>query len=207
MSNYPVVFMQDPPEKRNRLTVFFRPLMVIPLAIWACFYGIAFLFVVIAAWFAIVFTGRWPAGLYGFAAGFLRFSSRLTAYAYLIADPYPPFDGGEHPEYHQARIAVAPPKAHYSRLKTFFRCILAIPIYIVQYLFSLWLFVVAVAIWFVAVFTGRTPPALFEAMRMPMAFYIRANAYFWLLTEDWPPFDPGTEQRSDSIAPRPMATA
>jgi hypothetical protein len=28
-------------------------------------------------------------------------------------------------------------------------------------------------------------------MRMPMAYYVRANAYFYLVTEDWPPFDPG----------------
>lgn len=60
-----------------------------------------------------------------------------------------------------------------------------------QYVFSLWLFVVAIALWVVGVITGRTPPALTEAMRMPMAYYLRATAYFLLLTEDWPPFDPG----------------
>jgi hypothetical protein len=207
MSNYPVMYNQDPPEKRNRLTVFFRVLMVIPLAIWACIWGIAFFVAVVIAWFAILFTGRWPAGLYEFAASFTRYSGRVLAYCYLIVDIYPPFDGREHPEY-PVQIVVAPPKAQYSRLKTFFRCILAIPIYIVQYLFSIWLFVVAIAIWICGVFAGRTSASQMEAMRMPMAFYIRANAYFYLITEDWPPFDPGTGVAAAApTTPAPLAAA
>jgi hypothetical protein len=190
MSVYPVTYTQAPPEQRNRLTVFFRVLLVIPHAILAFFYGIAAFLAVVVAWFAIVITGRWPAALYDFVAGFMRFLGRMTAYLYLVVDDYPPFDGGEHPEY-PVQIVIAPPKEEYSRLKTFFRFILAIPVYIVQYVFSIWLFVVAIALWVVGVITGKTPPALTEAMRMPMAYYLRATAYFLLLTEDWPPFDPG----------------
>ena len=154
MSTYPVAYTQDPPETRNRLTVFFRLICVIPHVILAFLYGIAFFLAVVVAWFAIVFTGRWPAGLYDFATGFLRYSARLYAYLYLITDVYPPFDGGEHPEY-PVQLVIAPPKESYSRAKAFFRAILAIPIYIVQYVFSIWLFVVAVALWIVAVITGQ----------------------------------------------------
>jgi hypothetical protein len=190
MSNYPVAYKQSPPVKRNRLSVLFRALLVIPHYIWAFFYGLASLVVVVIAWFAILFTGRWPAGMYDFTAGFQRFAGRLTAYTYVIVDTYPPFDGGEHPEY-PVQVIIPPPKPEYSRLKTFFRPILSIPIYIVQYFFTLWLFVVSIALWFCGVFAGSTSPALTEAMRMPMAYYVRANAYFYLITEDWPPFDPG----------------
>ena len=190
MATYPVTYKQDPPEKRSRLSVFFRFLLAIPHMFWAFFYGIGFFVVVFIAWFAIVFTARWPRGMYNFAAGFLRYVGRLTAYLYLVVDAYPPFDGGEHPEY-PVQIDVDPPKERYSRLKAFFRWLLAIPIYIVQYLFSIWLFVVAVVIWFVGVIAGKTSPGLMEAMRMPMAFYVRSTAYFALITEDWPPFDPG----------------
>jgi uncharacterized membrane protein len=207
MSNYPVVYTQDPPEERNRATVFFRVLMVIPLAIWACIWGFAACIAVFIAWFAIVFTGRWPAALYDFVASFTRYSGRVLAYCYLIVDRYPPFDGGEHPEY-PVQIVVAPAKDEYSRMKTFFRLLLAIPVYIIQYLFSIWLFVVAIAIWFCGVFAGRTSAGLMEAMRMPMAYYIRANTYFYLLTEDWPPFDPGTgEATAAPLPPQPMAAA
>lgn len=190
MSIHPVTYAQSPPEQRSRLTVFFRALLVIPHVIVAFFYGFAAFLAVVVAWFAIVITGRWPAALYDFVAGFMRLLGRLTAYLYLVVDQYPPFDGGEHPEY-PMQLVIAPPKEQYSRLKTFFRFILAIPVYILQYLFSIWLFVVAIALWVVGVITGKTPPSLTEAMRMPMAYYLRAAAYFLLLTEDWPPFDPG----------------
>jgi hypothetical protein len=189
MSDYPVTYKQQPPEKRDRLTIFFRWILAIPHYIWSFFYGIATFFVAFIAWFAIVITGRWPRGLYDFVAGYLRYYGRLTAYVSLIVDTYPPFDGAEHPEY-PVQISVAPPKETYSRLKAFFRFILAIPIFIVQYVLTIWLFLLSVAIWFVGVFAGRTSPGLMELTRMPMAYYVRSTAYFNLITEDWPPFEP-----------------
>lgn len=60
-----------------------------------------------------------------------------------------------------------------------------------QYILVLWLYLLAIAIWFVAVFTGRTGLDLMELTRLPLAYYVRATAYFNLVTEDWPPFEPG----------------
>jgi Domain of unknown function (DUF4389) len=190
MSDYPVTYKQQPPEKRNRLSLLFRWFLAIPHYIWSFFYAIAAFFAVIIAWVAIVVTGRWPRGLYDFMAGFLRYSGRLSAYLSLIVDTYPPFDNGEHPEY-PVQIIVAPPKEQYSRVKALFRFILAIPISIVQYVLSIWLFVLSIGIWLVGVFAGRTSADLTEATRMPMTYYVRSSAYFLLVTEDWPPFDPG----------------
>jgi Domain of unknown function (DUF4389) len=52
----------------------------------------ASLLAVIAAWFAILFTGRYPRGLYDFAEGVIRWHNRVIAYALtLITDWYPPF--------------------------------------------------------------------------------------------------------------------
>jgi hypothetical protein len=188
---YPVAYEQSPPVERDRVTVFFRIIMVIPHFIVAFFYGLAFVCAVIAAWFALLFTGRWPAGLYDFCAGFLRFATRLNGYAYLVTDEFPPFDGGEHPDY-PIRAIIAAPKEEYDRIKVLFRGILMIPILIVQYVMGLWLGAVGLVLWLAAVFTGRTSQGLTDAMRLPMAYYVRATAYFGLLTEDWPPFDPAT---------------
>jgi hypothetical protein len=47
--------------------------------------------ITVVAWFAILFTGRYPEGLYQFALGSLRWSTRANAYALLIVDEYPPF--------------------------------------------------------------------------------------------------------------------
>jgi len=76
---------------RDRLTVAFRPILAIPhlLAIWAI--GFAWAFTTIVAWFAILFTGRYPRALYDFATGALRWTTRVEAYLLLLTDEYPPF--------------------------------------------------------------------------------------------------------------------
>jgi len=188
MSTYPVVYAQTPAIERSRLTVFFRLFMVIPHLIVAMFYGLAAVVVVFIAWFAIVFTSRYPEGMYNFVAGYVRFSMRLNGYAFLVTDEFPPFDGAEHPEY-PIRAAVPPAKESYSRLTTFFRIILLIPVAILQYVFILWVEVVAIAIWFVAVIMGKTSDGLVNAVRFPMAYLARATAYSYLLTDGWPPLE------------------
>jgi hypothetical protein len=69
MSAYPITFDQTPAVERNRLTVAICVIMVIPHLIWSVIYGIAAHVAVFAAWFAIVFTGRFPDSIYRFAAG------------------------------------------------------------------------------------------------------------------------------------------
>jgi hypothetical protein len=71
------------PLKHSRLTTFFRYILFIPLAIVNWLYAIAAYIAVIIAWFAIVFTARYPAALYDFVAGYLRFSARALAYLML----------------------------------------------------------------------------------------------------------------------------
>jgi hypothetical protein len=47
---------------------------------------------VVAAWFAIVFTGRYPRGIFAFVEGVLRWTQRVLGYAFLlVTDKYPPF--------------------------------------------------------------------------------------------------------------------
>ena len=56
------------------------------------FLGIASIFVVIFAWFAILFTGRYPRGAFGFVEGVMRWGNRVSGYAFtLVTDAYPPF--------------------------------------------------------------------------------------------------------------------
>lgn len=78
--SYPVGFEMDYVKRRSRLTTFFRYILAIPQFVFAWFYAIAFYVVLIIAWFALLFTGRWPRGLYGFAGGFLRYITRFSAY-------------------------------------------------------------------------------------------------------------------------------
>ena len=78
-------------EGRNRLTTFFRPILLIPQVIVIIFLGIAAAFVIFIAWFAVIFTGKWPDGLLDFILGFFRWTIRLNGYALLLTDEYPPF--------------------------------------------------------------------------------------------------------------------
>ncbi len=185
---YPVSYEADAAiEGRNRLTTFFRYLVSIPWQIVAALYGFVAQFAAFFAWFAIVFTGRYPEGLYNFNAGFLRMASRVNAFNYLLTDDWPPFNGEQEAAY-PIRIGVAPPLDSYSRLKTFFRLIVGIPVMILAWVQGLILGVVTLIAWFAILFTGKFPEGLFGPARSASAYLARAGAYFLLLTEDWPPF-------------------
>ena len=76
----------------NRWLPLVKWLLAIPHYIVLFFLGIAAFVVVIVAWFAILFTGRYPRGMFGFVEGVIRWYNRVVAYAgVLVTDRYPPF--------------------------------------------------------------------------------------------------------------------
>jgi hypothetical protein len=78
-------------EGRNRWTVGFRFLLVIPQVIVLFFVLIAWLVTAIIGWFAVLFTRRYPDGLWQFGEGVMRWILRVEAYMLLLRDEYPPF--------------------------------------------------------------------------------------------------------------------
>jgi hypothetical protein len=185
---YPVTYQADyPGGGRNRLTTFFRSLVAIPWLIVAALYGFVASFAVLFAWFALVFTARYPEGLYNFVAGYVRMLSRVNAFHYLATDEWPPFNGDANESY-PVRIGIPPPKPEYSRLKAGFRLIVGIPVLLLSYVQSLIALVIAVIGWFAILFTGRLSEGLFDPLRSALAYTARATAYFSLLTENYPPF-------------------
>ena len=185
---YPISFEADAAlEGRNRLTTFFRSLVAIPWVIVASLYGIGAGVAAIIAWFAIVFTGRYPEGLYNFNAGYLRMASRVGAFHSLLTDEWPPFNGEENPQY-PVGIGVAPPLGEYNRMKTLFRVIVGIPVYLLAIVQQLILSVCVIIAWFAILFTGRLGEGLFNPIRSAVAYLTRETGYFLLITEDWPPF-------------------
>jgi hypothetical protein len=187
LMSYPVSFEVDYVEQRNRLTALFRLILVIPLAIWLYVYALIASVAIVIAWFAIVITAQYPRGLFDFVAGFNRSVARVTAYAALLCDPYTPFSGSDDPAY-PVRMEFAGPLEHYSRLKTLFRVLLAIPIVILRYVMNLLLEIGAVAAWVVIVITGKLPRGLFDLMVLANSYVSRSDAYLFLLTETYPPF-------------------
>ncbi|HEY8815978.1 MAG TPA: DUF4389 domain-containing protein [Candidatus Dormibacteraeota bacterium] len=82
------------PEARqmNRWLPLVKWLLAIPHYVVLLFLGIAVLLSIIVAWFAILFTGRYPRTIFDFVVGVMRWSNRVNAYAFtLVTDQYPPF--------------------------------------------------------------------------------------------------------------------
>jgi hypothetical protein len=184
---YPVTFEADYAERRNRLTTLVRLILAIPLAIVLYIYGLLATVAIVIAWFAIVITARYPDALYSFVAGFTRFVTRFTAYVSLLTDPYPAFWGEEDDDY-PVRMHFAGPLERYSRWRTLLRVFLAIPIVILRWAIGALLEIGAVGAWVVILVTGRMPRGLFDLMVLANSYTARSDAYIYLLTETYPPF-------------------
>src|SRR3954466_8811242 len=123
-STHPIRLVVNDDLQRNRLTVFFRLILAIPLFLWAVLWAVVAVLAYIANWFASLFTGQSPEGLHNFLATFLRYTTHVRAYLLLVADPYPPFTGkaGTYP----IDRMMCPPQLQ-NRLTVFSRGLLAIP--------------------------------------------------------------------------------
>lgn len=187
-AHHPIGLIVDDDLKRNRLTVFFRILLAIPQLVVIALWGIAVYVVVIIAWFAALFTGRVPDGLHEFIARFLRASTHLNAYLFLLADPWPPFGGA--PGSYPVDLRVDPPEAQ-SRLTVFFRTLLAIPAYLLTYVFGLVNRVIAVVGWFYCLAMGRMSLGMRDLSAWLLQYEAQTMAYVLLLTGRYPTLSGG----------------
>jgi hypothetical protein len=90
--DYPAELVLPKPEgARDRLTVAFRFFLALPHLIVLCLLSLVWAVTTAIAWVAILFTGRYPETLYGFAMGVLAWDVRVQAYLLLLRDDYPPF--------------------------------------------------------------------------------------------------------------------
>jgi hypothetical protein len=88
---YPVRLEIDYPPRIARWRPLLHWLLAIPALIGAFVVGIIAYLAAIVAWFAILFTGRYPEGLFNAVTVALRWSARVTIYAYWMTEKYPPF--------------------------------------------------------------------------------------------------------------------
>ena len=91
MEEYPITIGIEYSEKLSRLTTFFRCIMIIPHSIVLGALGIVASIFLFISWWAILFTGRYPRGMFNFVSGYLRWTTRVNGYALLLTDKYPPF--------------------------------------------------------------------------------------------------------------------
>lgn len=183
---YPIRYEADYLREPNRLTTFFRIIVVIPWLIVALVYSIAVTVTALIAWVAIIIVGRYPQGLYDFNAGMLRFFARVNGFLYLQTDQWPPFGIGEESQY-PVRAVIAPRPDRQSRLKVLFRLILALPLFLVSHAINLILQGIWLLSWLTIVFRGYQPEGVHYIIAFANAWETRVGGYLLLLTDAYPP--------------------
>ena len=186
-------------------------LLAIPHYIVLFFLWIAFVVVAIIAFFAILFTARYPRSLFDFNLGVLRWTWRVGYYSYdgLGTDRYPPFSLQEVPDY-PAKLYISYPEQLSRGLVLVKWWLLAIPHYLILGAFvggstytvkqsanQEWIWVasypglIALCALFVGVallFTTRYPRGLFDFLVGMNRWALRVTAYATLMTDAYPPF-------------------
>jgi uncharacterized protein DUF4389 len=172
--------------KRSRLTVFFRLLLLIPHYVWQWAWVIGIMpFCVFVNWFAVLFRGSSPEDLHLLLARMLRYFTHYSSYLYLASNPYPTFFG--RPGTHPNDLEVEGPERQ-RRVITIFRLILAIPAFVIAYVFSLVMFFVAFIGWFIALVIGRMPKGMRDLAAYCLQYIAQTYAYLMILTDRYPSF-------------------
>jgi hypothetical protein len=184
---YPVHLDIDHQDEYSRFMPLVKWLLAIPHYIALIVLGIAALFVILISFFAVLFTGRFPRGLFDFLVGVHRWGLRVGAYVLLMVDPYPPFSLDDDPNY-PVRFTIDYPEQGVNRWRPLVHWLLVIPYAIVAYLIMYLLYILVFFAFFTILFTKRFPEGMFKIVRVALRWTARANAYeYWMVTR-YPPF-------------------
>jgi len=182
---YPVRFDIEYPDRLSRWLIFVKWLLAFPHFLILYALGAVAAVITFIAWFAILFTKRYPRGLFDFVVNVNRWNANVLAYYGLFRDEYPPFswEPGNYPVTYEVDYP-----EELSRWLIFVKWLLAIPHFIVL----MFLYIAAFVAWFIAwlavLFTGRFPRGLFDFIVGVVRWNYRVNAYTNLLRDDYPPF-------------------
>jgi hypothetical protein len=199
-SEYPVSLAVQRPDSQSRLTnfplfigTFIRSILLIPHFIILYLFGLLAAVVYFIATFAILFTGRYPEGLYNLIVAYTRWIAHMYGYLLHLNDKYPPFSGDASPGYPLQFSTVYPGTA--SRLLNFplfigmfIRVILLIPHIIVIYFLFLVAFIIVFIAQFAILFTGSFPAGMHGFVAGTLRWNTRISAYLYGLTDKYPPF-------------------
>lgn len=199
---YPLTLSVDYPEKLDRLTTFFRPIVAIPILVILSLLsgsysagdssdevrlrlssaGIVFLPLVLL----ILFRQKYPRWWFNWNYSLTAFSIRVAAYLTLLRDEYPSPD-----EEQAVHLDIVYPNAatDLNRWLPLIKWFLAIPHYIVLFFLSIAAIVAVVIAWFAILITGNYPRSLFDFVVGVIRWFLRVGAYaFLLVTDRYPPF-------------------
>jgi hypothetical protein len=223
-SAYPVLVEGDLEPPLSRWLWLVKWVLIIPHLIVLAFLWIAFFVLTVVAFFAILFTGRYPRGIFDFNVGVLRWTWRVGFYSYsaLGTDRYPPFTMADVPDY-PARLDVAYPQSLSRGLVLVKWWLLAIPHYIIVGVFAggawgtwsntggdwAWagsgglIGLLACFAGIALLFTARYPRPMYDFVLGMNRWVWRVVAYAALMTDRYPPFRLDMGPREPDPDPEP----
>ena len=204
---YPARFEVDYPESLDRITTLLRIPFSIPIWILAALMPVAPVILVSlaadgfidgnsvngaagAAFFLplvlmLLFRQKYPRWWFNFALEFTRFQARIIAYGDLLTDKYPSTD-----EEQTVHLDLDYPEAEsLNRFLPIVKWLLLIPHYVVGAILAVLSLLAVIASWFAILATGRYPRPLFDFVVSVSRYWLRIEAYgFLLITDRYPPF-------------------
>jgi len=169
--------------KRSRLTVLVRPFLVLPHLIWLTLYASVALFVALANWGVTLIKGRSPQRMHRWLVRYLRYTVYVYSYLYVLANPYPPFHGDQRS--YTIDLQVEGPDDQ-RRLVTAFLLVLVIPAFVLSWVLSQVLQVIALLAWVIAIFIGRIPRGMEQLGLYCLRYQTQVYAYLLVVTDRYP---------------------
>jgi hypothetical protein len=184
---YPVTFEVDYPDDPGQFSILIRWILAIPQMIVASILTRLAEVLAFFALFTILFTKRYPEGMFRLVVGAYRWQYNVTVYALFHPRPYPPFsmDAGTYPPFRYDVVR----RDEYNRWLPLVKWLLAVPHYIVLvFLGFIGMFVGLIAV-VAVVFSGTFPRWAFEYLVGLGRWSARVTAYAMLLqVDEYPPF-------------------
>jgi hypothetical protein len=195
MSNQIETYIEVKLENRDQVSALFRYILIVPVLIFAASFapggtesltfGIGM--VVLPVLLTIVFRGVYPSYALKFNHALLELSTRITAYALLLNDNYPSIEGN-------SSVRVVLPDVDggkkLNRLLPLVKWILAIPLYLVGLIYTIYALIMLVVGWLAVIFTKEMPQAVAEVLFGTTRFWNRVFGYaFLLVTDEYPSFN------------------
>jgi hypothetical protein len=182
--------------ERNRLTAFFRIILVVPAFIFISSFAPSTLFsddgsaifaglLALPAALAIVFRQVYPSYVLAFNEAVLSLQTRVDVYLLLLSDQYPSIEEND-------IVSVTFPEVDAKQLNRFLplvKWLLAVPLYLVGIVYIIYAALLTLLGWFSILFTGNYPEVCAEGVVGTIAYWNRVAGYaFLLVTDEYPTF-------------------
>ena len=194
MSNQIETYIEIKLDDRDQVSGLFRYILIVPVLIFAAAFApggaesltIGMGVVVLPTLLAIVFRGVYPSYALRFNQSIVELSTRITAYALLLNDNYPSIEAN-------SSVRVVFPDVEggkkLNRLLPLVKWLLAIPLYIVGIVYTIYGLIMLIVGWFAVIFTKAMPQPVAEVLFGVTRFWNRVLGYaFLLVTDEYPSF-------------------